>query len=82
MDKRDSLSPAGECLDTIGIQCGGEGRGEGATKCMGPLIRPSGTFSPTVESCPFFQPRLWGRRVAVSGEWDAVLVTVKATFRS
>ena len=23
--KRDSLSPAGECLDTIVIQCGGEG---------------------------------------------------------
>jgi hypothetical protein len=80
--KRDSLSLAGKCLDTIGIQCGGEGRGEGAAKGMAPLIRPSGTFSPTVEFFLVFSHRLWWRRVAIPGELDAVHVAVKTTFRS
>jgi hypothetical protein len=32
-----------------GCGCGGEDRGEGTPRCCGPLIRPSGTFSPTVK---------------------------------
>jgi hypothetical protein len=76
MDKRDSFSPAGEDVETNGIECGGEGWGEGVAFRSDPLIRPSGTFSPTVEFCPVFQHRLWGRRVAVSGALDAVLVSV------
>ncbi len=48
------------------------GWGEGDTDWPGgrrgrSLIRPSGTFSPTVTFWPVFPHRLWGRRVAWSG---------------
>jgi hypothetical protein len=45
------------------------------------LIRPSGTFSPTVEFCRVSPNRLWGRRIAVGGSTVSEGVPVKTISR-
>jgi hypothetical protein len=81
VDKRDSLSPAGDCPIKMSNHCGGEGWGEGDAIRSHPLIRPLGTLSPTMKFCHVFSYRLWGRRIAVSGELDSVHVSAMTTFR-
>lgn len=59
---RRSLFPAGDSADRNSLNCGEEDLGEGDSEGPvgvggGPVIRPSGTFSPTVKSPVAFDGR-------------------------